>query len=150
MFTSRTHSDFEKFFSLDVSLKTTTKLVLLFILSCTYNFNDLSCENTKSVRVSSSSAPCPTADPWRTELVRGRSQELGFGGGGGGSRCFFFQGSWITSRFTWVSALFQTYFSTLGLLVVAACPLYVCLSQRESENLCYSSVHIIRLRLCNQ
>lgn len=59
LFTSRTRCDF----ALDVSLKTTTKLVLLFILSCTYNFNDFSCENTKSVRVSSSSAPCPTADP---------------------------------------------------------------------------------------
>lgn len=95
MFASRTRCDFAKFFALDGSLKTTAELVLLFILSRTYNFNDLSCENTRRVRVSSSSsssAPCPTADPWRTELVRGRSQELGFGGLGG-SRCFFFQGS---------------------------------------------------------
>lgn len=37
-----------KFFALDVSLKTTAELVLLFIPSCTYNFNDLSCENTKT------------------------------------------------------------------------------------------------------
>lgn len=34
----------------------------------------------------------------------------------------------------------QTYFSTLRSLFVAACPLYVCLSQCESESLCYSSV----------
>lgn len=36
----------------------------------------------------------------------------------------------------------QTYFSTLGSLVVGAYPLYVCLSRCESESLCYSSVHI--------
>lgn len=39
---------------------------------------------TKRVRISSSSAPCPTAGPWRPVLARGgRSQELGLEG----SRC---------------------------------------------------------------
>lgn len=87
---------FQKFFALDVSPKTTAELLLLFIPSCTYNFNDLSCENTKSVRVlSSSSAPCPTADPWRTELVREKSQELGLGSGaeGGDPDAFFSKGA---------------------------------------------------------
>lgn len=136
MFTSRTRCGF----ALDVSLKTTTKLVLLFILSCTYNFNDFSCENTKSVRVSSSSsAPCPTADPWRTELVRGRSQELGFGEGGAGIQMLFFPRE-LNNFKVHLGERLQTYFSTLGSLFVAACPLYVCLSQCESESLCYSSV----------
>lgn len=125
------------------------QISLLFIQSCTYNFNDLSCKNTKSKRVSSSSAPCPTADPWRPELVRGRSQESG----SGGSRCSFPRklNNFKVHLVKRLSTYFNTSFTCSLSLLVGAPPLYVCLRQCERVKVCVILQRIsTHLHSCNQ
>lgn len=73
--------------------------------------------------------------------MREKSQELGLGSGAGGIQMLFFPRE-LNNFKVHLGERLQTYFSTLGSLFVAACPLYVCLSPCESESLCYSSVHI--------
>lgn len=64
-----------------------------------------------------------------------------WGGGGGGIQMLFFPRE-LNNFKVHLGEPLQTYFSALGSLFVGACPLYVCLSRRERERLCYSSVRI--------
>lgn len=107
-------------------------VALLFVVSCTYDFNDLSCEN----RVDSSPPPpCPTARPWGPLLARGGGVCSGFGGR---PRCLVwrklnnFKVHLVKRRKTY----FNTSFTLSLSLLAGAPPLYVCVRPCERVNVC--------------
>lgn len=85
---------FQKFFALDVSPQTTAELLLLFIPSCTYNFNDLSCENTKErtclLLLLRALSYGRSPEDWVGE---GEISGVGFGEWGGDPDAFFSKGA---------------------------------------------------------